>query len=115
MRIENVYPSRYLNAASLESEIDLTFKSITLEEMPDGKKKLVAFFNEIDKALVINKTNLVTIGQLHGSETDFWLGKKVTIFVTEVPTPSGMKPGIRVRSEVPNPLEVSSLDDDNLL
>lgn len=115
MNIENVYPSRYMNAASLEKEVDLTFNSLVIETMPDGQEKLVAYFNEIEKGLVINKTNLLTIDQLYGSETDRWLGKKISLFLIDVPTPKGMKPGIRIRSEVPNPVDMPSSPDDSLL
>lgn len=85
MRVELLFPSRFLKCLDLEGKpLELTIAAVTVEElqMTGGKKerKPVVYFEErADKALVMNKTNAMAIASLLGPETDAWAGKKITL------------------------------------
>ena len=61
-RISEIYGSgKYMKAADVSSPLKLTVDSLTDDEMPDGEIKTCVHFKEIDKPLVLNKTNAQTI------------------------------------------------------
>lgn len=85
MRVELLFPSRYFKGADFcDGDRTLTITAVVVEElkMKGGKpeKKPVVYFEEVtDKALVLNKTNAMAIAALHGTETDAWHSKKITL------------------------------------
>lgn len=85
MRVELLFPSRYLKAVDLDGKpLTLTIVAVAVEElqMQGGKKerKPVVYFEEnAEKALVMNKTNALAIAAQHGPETDAWTGKRITL------------------------------------
>lgn len=101
MKSGEVYPSKYLKAEELDEEITLTIKKVVLEEMESkegrSQEKPVAYFKEISKGLVVNKTNWSIIAKQHGDESDEWAGKQVTLFVMDVEAFGEMVSAIRVK------------------
>ncbi len=90
-----LFPSAYIAAADLKgNDVTLTISKVVVEalQMTNGKKesKPVVHFTEMAKrpteerkAMVMNKTNMISIGKALGSyEIDDWIGKKITIFPT---------------------------------
>lgn len=127
MLISQVFPSKYLTAADLNSKpYTLTIKSVTMEEMVthDNKKvkKPVCWFEKAQKGFVMNVTNARIIAALYGDNTDGWTGKRVTLYPTQVRAFGSLQDAIRVREEIPaqpKPLaqtavveEPTGLDDD---
>jgi hypothetical protein len=84
-------PSTGLKAADLEgAEITLTIKSYEGKEFTEKSREGVEYqrmkpvfsFNETEKTMVMNKTNLESIAYAYGKEMDDWLGKPVTLYPT---------------------------------
>lgn len=89
MRVELLFPSRYFKGADFaEGPRVLTIAALVIEElkMKGGakeKKPVVYFVEDTEKALVLNKTNAMAIASLHGTETDAWKGKQVTLVLAQ--------------------------------
>lgn len=105
-----LFKGAYLTAVEFGGR-EPTFKiqgvdTIDLEQ-EDGqtKPKAVVFFVDvdgdgykgIDRGWVLCKTNAMCIAAMFGNETDAWVGKRVTLFATDVQVGKERKPGIRVK------------------
>ena len=104
MNVSSLYPSKYLKSGDLEEDMRLTIKSLTQENLGQGDEqevKPVLYFQEIEKGMVLNKTNCDTISNLYGPETDDWTGKRITIFATEVEFRGRQTLALRVRMKQP--------------
>jgi hypothetical protein len=108
MKYDELFPSKFLKASDFEEgETKLvTIKDVQLEEV--GKKdaevetKPVVYFREKDtKPIVCNKTNATTIRNLYGNDTYDWIGKRITLFVTQVDSFGEQVDAIRVRAKIP--------------
>jgi hypothetical protein len=101
--IGTMFPSKYLRAEDLPENgySSLTIIAVQEEEMQlDPKKtatkKWVIYFEDLEKGLVLNKTNAVTIAKLYGEETSHWTGDRVGLVVREVEFSGKVVPAIRV-------------------
>jgi len=97
--MNQLFPSRFLKAEDLAGEdVSYTIQGLEMEEVgSDQEEKPVLYFKEIDKGLILNKTNFKTIASVHGPDSDDWAGKKVTLYPTEVEFSGKTTLGIRVR------------------
>lgn len=122
MKLRDLYPSKYLKADDIEEEggeVRALIKGIKIEELQDsegGKQdKPVLYFLRIDKGLVLNKTNAETIGEVHGDETEAWVGKEVLLVTERVTAFGKTAPAIRIRvpkkSSAPAPAAVAEPDE----
>lgn len=76
-------------------------------EQEDGqtKPKAIVFFDDAkgdgyagcDRGWVLCKTSAMCIAAMFGNETDAWIGKRVTLYATDVQVGKEKKPGIRVK------------------
>ena len=106
MNIDKAFPSKYMKAADLDDkDLTLTIKGVAIEELgKDSEKesKPVLYFEEEKKGFALNKTNANIIKKLYGSDTDAWIGKKITLWPnSEVPYGDEIVTAIRVRSKAP--------------
>ncbi len=104
--INDMFPSNYLKADDLsEGDLTLQIKEVKPEKMKDRdgeeESKPVLYFTEQPKGLILNKTNAKAISELYGTDYTLWVGKKITLFWTEVDSFGEMKPAIRVRKQKP--------------
>ena len=101
----NYDQSRFLKAADLQREKKLRIKSVTKELMggEQKEKKLVVWFTNDGRGLVLNKTNNRTIRGAFGDAVDGWVGKIIIIFPTMVDMRGKLTPALRVR--IPPPKE----------
>lgn len=111
------YPSTWLKSEDLIGEDGLgaghdgdfvvTIKSCKIEEVGQGddkEEKPVLKFRETEKGVVLNATNWDSISELHGEDSDDWIGKQITLYVDRNVKYAGKKvSGIRVRDHVPGP------------
>lgn len=108
MNIQNAFPSKWLKSGDVEEgDLTLTIRSVTMEDIGSGENqetKPVVYFEESEKGMVLNKTNADTISKLHTPETDNWIGKKITIFATEVDFAGKQTLALRVRMRAPKPV-----------
>lgn len=101
MKISEEFPSAYLKASDLEGrEVRLTMGRVDREEIGTDKK-LVLYFKEREKGLVLNKTNAYTIEAAHGDDTDDWFGNPLILF--SIRTEYQGKPVDGLRCRVPTP------------
>lgn len=86
MKIGSVFKGDYLKAADLGrgERLSLTISEVIMAELDDGEKAVVHFKN-IEKGLVLNKTNANMITEIAGTdETDEWEGIKICLYSTKV-------------------------------
>jgi len=100
-KVSEMYPSRWMSAADLlEEDLTLTIDRIETETIGDDDKWVV-YFKEVNKGLVLNKTNTKTIAGLYGDETDDWEGQKVALYPTWVDFQGKSVEAIRIRPKAP--------------
>jgi len=92
--------SRFLKAQDLTAEKKFRIKSVTEEEIGIGKdkeRKLVVWFKNDDRGLVLNRVNNRTIRGVFGDACDGWTSKIIVVFPTMAEFRGEMKPALRVR------------------
>jgi hypothetical protein len=98
--------SRFFKAADLTQEKKLRIKEATEESVGNGrdKQKLVVWFTNDERGLVLNKTNNRTIRGAFGDPVSGWVGKIIVLFPTQDEFRGKMGPAMRVR--IPPPKQV---------
>ncbi len=98
MNVDSMYPSKWLKAGDLQGQtIPVVITRVTMEDVGDDAGKPIVYFQGKDKGLVLNKTNAMSIGLVHGQETDGWVGKTIELFPAVVMFQGQNVPCIRVR------------------
>jgi len=98
--------SRYFKAADMQTEKKLRIKDATEEEIgagQDKEKKLVVWFTNDQRGLVLNKTNNRTLRGAFGDDCAGWKGKIIVVYPTTDEFRGRMVPVLRVR--IPPPKE----------
>jgi hypothetical protein len=92
--------SRFFKAADLAAEKKLRIKTVT-EEMigmdKDKERKLVVWFTNDERGLVLNRINNRTIRGAYGDAVEGWVGKIIVVFPTMAEFRGKMGPALRVR------------------
>ena len=85
MKAIELCPPKHLDAADLNGNVcEVTIKSVaftTVGEKQERKGALV--YQEFDRPMVINRTNIKRLIDLLGNDTDAWIGKKISIYPSE--------------------------------
>ena len=92
--------SRFFKAADLKGEKKFRIKNVTEELVgteAQKEKKLVVWFTNDERGLVLNKTNNRAIRSAYGDDTADWVGKIIVVFPTMVDMRGKMTPALRVR------------------
>lgn len=90
----------HLEAADFTEETEVTIASVTFGEVGKEKeRKGLIHFEEYERAMVLNRTNLKRIIEWHGNETDDWVGKKIKLYPSETDFAGDTVPCIRVRKK----------------
>jgi hypothetical protein len=100
----NYDQSRFLKAADLAREKKFRIKEVTEEEIGqdrDKTKKLVVWFTNDRRGLVLNVTNNRTVRGAYGDVCEEWTGKIIVVFPTQVDMRGRMTPALRVRIPAP--------------
>ena len=96
--------SRFLKAEDLKTEKKFRIKNVTEEEVGIGKdkeRKLVVWFTNDARGLVLNRVNNRTIRGAFGDACEGWTGKIIIMFPTMAEFRGEMKPALRVRIPPP--------------
>jgi hypothetical protein len=96
--------SQYFKAADLAAEKKLRIKSVTEEQIgmdKDKEQKLVVWFTNDKRGLVLNRVNNRTIRAAFGDAVDGWTGKIIVVFPTTAEFRGKMGPALRVRIPPP--------------
>lgn len=103
--IGDLFPSPYLRTSDIgETDLVFTIKKVQIEPVGYGDQqedKPVIYFHETDKKFVLNKTNANSIAHLYGENIVEWIGKRFTLYTTEVSFQGRSMLGIRVRLRIP--------------
>jgi hypothetical protein len=75
--------------------LGVDFAEVGEEKVTKG----VLFFEEFTRGFVLNRTNLKRIIDLHGKETDEWMGKQITLYPSETEFGGRTVDCIRVRKK----------------
>jgi hypothetical protein len=96
--------SRFFKAADLQSDKKLRIKNVTEEPVGQGadqEKKLVVWFTNDNRGLILNPTRNRTIRGAFGDACDGWAGKIIILFPTSTDFRGRMTPCLRVRIPPP--------------
>ena len=97
MRIDQLYPSRYLRCADLDGKpMRVTISDITREDI-NGESKVLLSFAE-GKQLILNKTNARSIAKILGDETSAWHGHSIMLVPPVVDFKGDSVDAIRVKA-----------------
>lgn len=104
MQATKLCPSPHLEAADLNgSEKIVTIKSVGFSLVGQEKQnKGIVTFEEFDRGMVINRTNLKRVIGLYGGDTDIWIGKQITLYPSETDFQGKTVPCLRVRDKAPD-------------
>lgn len=108
MNLNQVFSGDYLKAEDLQGRtVPVIISKVELKQFEDGNK-LVLHFEGKNKQLVANKTNANIIAENTGtSETDNWVGKRISLYVKKVEFQGKLVPAIRVvLNDTPAPAPV---------
>jgi hypothetical protein len=100
--------SKFLKAADLTAEKKFKIKTVTEEGVGMGRDKetkLVVWFTNDKRGLVLNLTNLRTLRGPFGDDTESWVGKIIVVYPTTADFRGTMTPCLRVR--IPPPKEAN--------
>ncbi len=113
MELSSVFGGDTLKAADLPNgaEPTVTIASVEQKKFDNGNKLILKFVGK-KKALVCNKTNAKRIAMNHGSNTDQWIGKQITLYVDIVDFQGEPTEAIRVRPMRSAPAQQSRPADD---
>jgi hypothetical protein len=94
--------SRFLKAEDIDGEKKFRIKDVIPEKIGDDKEeKLVVWFTNDKRGLVLNQTNLRVLRAAFGDPVKDWIGKIIVIFTMLVDNRGKMTPGLRVRIPPP--------------
>ena len=100
----NYDKSRFFKADDLDGDRKLRIKCATEELVgagADKEKKLVVWFTNDERGLVLNRVNNRALRGAFGDPTAGWAGKVIIIFPMMVEMRGKMVPGLRVRIPPP--------------
>jgi hypothetical protein len=94
--------SRFFKAEDIKGEKKFRIKDVTEEKIGDDKeKKLVCWFTNDERGLILNKTNNRTLRGAFGDPVKGWIGKIIVIFTMLVDNRGKMGPGMRIKIPPP--------------
>jgi hypothetical protein len=96
--------SNYFRADDLSGDLKLRVKNVTEETLGQGadkEQKLVVWFTNDKRGLVLNRVNNRTLRGAFGDDTANWTGKIIILFPMMVEMRGKMVPGMRVRIPPP--------------
>ncbi len=96
--------SRFLKADGSDGDRRFRIRAVTEEIVgagPDKEKKLVVWFMNDERGLVLNRVINRTLRSAFGDDTTGWIGKVIIIFSIMVEMHGKMVPGLRVRIPPP--------------
>jgi len=97
---ETYFPSKYLKASDISGDTVATITEFGEAILQTSSKPQPIISLEELKPMILNVTNFKTVEALYG-DTDGWVSKKVTLYVTEVNWKGDMVPALRIRKEEP--------------
>lgn len=101
MNYLSFFPGKYLRASDIEGDTPVTISKWKPEDIQNQEgrteKHVILSFPELERGLVLNKTNGDAIAALYGPDMDQWIGKKICLVVRDVEAFGKLVPAIRIR------------------
>jgi hypothetical protein len=98
--VDDYFAGEFLKAADVLQPTKLTIKMVSDADFEEEAKP-VLHFNEIEKTLVLNKTNAEAVAEIAGSRNfQDWAGVVVVLFKEKVPFKGKRVDAIRVKAAV---------------
>src|SRR4051794_4062971 len=98
MRASRYLSNNFFRPADLEGAGELGLTIAAAEEMELwGEEKLVLSFDREARSLILNITNIKTICNAYGDETNDWAGNSVILHLVDVEFQGEKRRGIRVK------------------
>ena len=98
---DKFFPSKWLRAANVTEPVNVTISETGEERFEDDSEADIrpwVDFDELEKPLVLNKTNFKAIEEITGSENmNEWAGNVVNLYVVKVSYKKDVFDAIRVR------------------
>jgi hypothetical protein len=123
MKTEDLFPRKWLSGEDLPHDTTATIQRVVMEELHNPatrkkERKPVAYFAGKRKALILNRTNWMTLAGLFGDESDEWSGRRIVLGADEVDSPQGRMRAPRIRAVHPEtlatlPAEIPEAEDDD--
>lgn len=103
MNINSLLSGKWIKANDLDGDTPVTITKFSQDgTYSDGTPAYGITLAEFPgRMLGLNRTNIKTIAKLHGEDTDNWIGKRITLYPTEVDNRGEMVMGIRIRLRPP--------------
>lgn len=99
MKTHELFESKYLKASDFDKPAVVKIAEVSMQTFLDGSSKALVFFDDLDKPLVLNKTNALAIQKIVGSDdTDQWGGESIRLFATTTDFRGTRVPCIRVEA-----------------
>jgi hypothetical protein len=97
--VDDVYKERWLKAIDLpDDDLVVTISDVNDEVIgPEKEQKLILSFKEIEKQLVLNKSNATILKNQFSNRPRQWVGKMITLYATEVNFAGKVTLSIRIR------------------
>lgn len=99
----------YLKAADCQKPILLTVRNVveeTVGQGEDASRKPVAYFEECEKGLALNKTNADAMTEIAGDdETNLWSGMQVVLYKSQTKLRGSTVDCVRVRAPMNQPAQ----------
>ena len=92
------FGGNYLRQEDLMEPVTVTIRHARAEQLQgDERSKLVLYFEELEKPLVVNTTNREQLKSSFGNRIITWIGQRITLYVDKNVTYAGRRMGgIRV-------------------
>jgi hypothetical protein len=110
---DDMYGSKWLSADDLDGETPrYKIKDVRIESLrdKDGRtnNKLVLYFNGVEKALVLNKTNAGRMAAAYGKDESRWIGKAVELYTETTTYGDGIR--IRILKDKSDPISTGKIN-----
>jgi hypothetical protein len=100
MNMKDFTGSKFLSAEDYPRPVVLTIVQVSIEELGEDKEtKPVVWFEHVRKGMACNKTNVSTLIELYGDDSDQWVGNSIEVYVDPNVQFGGKKtPALRLRA-----------------
>jgi|ERR1022692_3455723 hypothetical protein len=103
MNINEMTPSKYLKQSDVQGEVLVTVQGLkkvnVAREDDEPEYRWTIKFQEFDKAMVLNTTNIKRMGKALGDDTDGWTGGQVILYVDpDIEFGGNIVGGLRIRN-----------------
>ena len=103
MKVSDLMTSKWLKQSDVPEDRLVTVKELKKQNVArddeDAEYKYTIFFEEFEKGMVLNSTNIKRLGKALGDDTDNWPGGKVVLYVDpDVEYAGQIVGGLRIRA-----------------